>query len=77
MNPKEKNIKSVFKTRQEMAKELGISVRTLRRKLIAKSIVLNGGLLNLNEQNRIYEAFGLLESTETLSNNFEKENDKE
>lgn len=63
MNFPKKNVPKPFKTRQEIATELGISVSTFRRKLKKKGISLSGGLLNLSEQNRIYQAFGLLESS--------------
>lgn len=73
MDSPKNNATTPFKTRQEIAKELGISVRTLQRKLKKKSIILSGGLLNLSEQNKIYQTFGLLESLETSQTNIEKE----
>lgn len=69
MNFPKKTAPKPFKTRQEIATELGISVSTFRRKLKKKGITLSGGLLNLSEQNRIYQAFGLLESPEIPQEN--------
>ena len=62
---------SAFKTRQEMAKELGISISTFRRKLKAKNIALSGGLLNLEEQSIVYCAFGLKRLSPQIEENKE------
>lgn len=44
------------KTRQEIAKELNICSKTLRRRLLAAGIDLPGGLVLPADQKRIYEA---------------------
>lgn len=45
------------KTRQEIARELKISARTLSRKLIEKNIILPSGLVCPEDQKKIYNAF--------------------
>ena len=45
---------STFKTRQEMANELGICAKTLRRKIKSSGLNISPGLLNLKEQKMIY-----------------------
>lgn len=47
-----------FKTRKEIAEELGISTRTLRRWLKQKEIHLPRTLLGPKEQKIIYDAVG-------------------
>ena len=47
-----------FKTRKEIAEELGISTRTLRRWLKQKGIELPRTLLGPKEQKIIYDAVG-------------------
>ncbi|MFT4567134.1 MAG: transcriptional antiterminator [Saprospiraceae bacterium] len=49
----------MFKTRTEMANILGISVRTLRRRLKKLQIPLDRGFLCPKQQGMILEAFGL------------------
>ncbi|MFT6807808.1 MAG: transcriptional antiterminator [Saprospiraceae bacterium] len=48
----------MFKTRTEMAHYLGISVRTLRRRLKRLQIPLDSGLLCTKQQAMILKALG-------------------
>lgn len=45
-------------TRKEMAHLLGISTRTLRRKIKSKGLHLDSGLLDVEQQKTILESFG-------------------
>ena len=49
---------SLFKTRERIAQELGISRRTLDRKLKEAGIILSIGLVSPKDQMRIYTYFG-------------------
>ncbi len=47
------------KTRQQIADEYGISVKTLSRWIRKRNLPIKNGLLTPIEQEIIYEAFGL------------------
>ena len=47
-----------LKTRQEIAQEYGIVRETLYRKLKSAGIVLKRGLVNAEDQERIYKVLG-------------------
>ena len=47
----------ITKTRQQIATELGICVKTLVRKLAKANVILPSGLLTPKEQYLIYELF--------------------
>lgn len=47
----------ITKTRQQIAAELGICVKTLMRKLANANIILPPGLLTPKEQDLIYRLF--------------------
>ena len=47
-----------LKTRQEIAQEYGIVRETLYRKLKSEGIVLKRGLVNVEDQERIYKLLG-------------------
>ena len=47
-----------LKTRQEIAQEYGIVRETLYRKLKSAGIVLKRGLVNVEDQERIYKLLG-------------------
>lgn len=50
-----------YRTRNEFAESLGISIRTFERKLIALQIELPKGLLSPKDQLMIREALGFLD----------------
>lgn len=47
-----------FKTRQQLADEFGISVRTLYRWLTKRNVKLPGGLVRPADQDTIYQMLG-------------------
>ncbi|MBN3584350.1 hypothetical protein JYB64_18290 [Algoriphagus aestuarii] len=51
-------MKNHVKTRQQMAEEYGVSVRTLARWINEKNLELGKGLLTPIDQELIYKAFG-------------------
>lgn len=54
-----------FKTRQEMANELGISYPTFYRKCKAQGIQLGKGLLCPAQQHEIWQTLGVFDNPET------------
>ncbi len=52
------SIQSNAKTREEIATEYGIHVRTLYRWLKKAEIILKGGRVTITEQEIIYKEFG-------------------
>jgi len=49
-----------FKTRQEIAKDLGMSEKTFRKKLKNSELDIPKGLISPRNQLKIYEFFGVL-----------------
>lgn len=56
----------ITKTRQQIATELGICVKTLKRKLTHAKITLPAGLLTPKEQTIIYELFNCKEVSQNV-----------
>lgn len=53
----------VFKTRQQIAEEYGICIKTFCKKLKENGIVLNKGLISPNDQVEIYKKIGFPKNT--------------
>jgi hypothetical protein len=47
------------KSRQQIANEYGICIKTLNKWLIEEKIILKRGLINPKKQNIIYKKFGV------------------
>jgi len=59
MKRKTRFIPKKVKTFKEIAFEYGVTVKTLKRHLLQKDIILQSGSLFPNDCQRIYEALGL------------------
>ena len=52
-------MKTLLKNRKQIAKEIGVSVRTLRSRMTKAGMILTGNLLSPEQQKEIYALFGI------------------